>query len=162
MGVTEGIYTQKYSYILEATNRKLESRMNFTILLLASLLSVVMGCASQQGRDDENCNGQDGCCHNGKCTEGQGDCDVNSDCKGDLSCGTNNCIGDTFDDNDDCCVDFGKCGASTGGFPGGACRVTWNSCKNGARPVTTFPGPCCCLCVKGAYPLRYDYGKRTC
>jgi|ERR1712126_564664 len=116
MGVTEGIYTQKYSYILEATNRKLESRMNFTILLLASLLSVVMGCASQQGRDDENCNGQDGCCHNGKCTEGQGDCDVNSDCKGDLSCGTNNCIGDTFDDNDDCCVDFGKCVLVLEGF----------------------------------------------
>ena len=48
------------------------------------------------------CTGGDSCC-DGQCGIGEGDCDSNSDCAGNLLCGSNNCIGLTFDGNDDCC-----------------------------------------------------------
>ena len=55
---------------------------------------------------DPICTGADNCCgRNGyKCGLGEGDCDRNSDCIGDLVCGKNNCVGDGFDPTDDCCV----------------------------------------------------------
>ena len=37
--------------------------------------------------------------------EGEGDCDTDDHCSGSLKCGTDNCIGDTFDATDDCCYD---------------------------------------------------------
>ena len=50
------------------------------------------------------CHGYDSCCTpTNKCAEMEGDCDSDEGCKGDLVCGSNNCIGDTFDDSDDCC-----------------------------------------------------------
>ena len=39
----------------------------------------------------------------GYCGEGEGDCDADADCAGSLVCGTDNCVGDGFDDTDDCC-----------------------------------------------------------
>ena len=36
---------------------------------------------------------------------GEGDCDWDNDCKGNLVCGSNNCAGSTFDSTDDCCTD---------------------------------------------------------
>ena len=51
------------------------------------------------------CKGENNCCgKNGyKCDIGEGDCNSDSGCKGDLVCGTNNCVGDGFDPTDDCC-----------------------------------------------------------
>jgi len=37
------------------------------------------------------------------CKAGEGDCDSDSDCVGDLVCGSNNCKGEAFLDDDDCC-----------------------------------------------------------
>ena len=50
--------------------------------------------------------GGDNCCV-GHCNVGEGDCDTDSDCKGNLVCGENNCVGDGFDDTDDCCKHSG-------------------------------------------------------
>merc|ERR1712180_62232 len=57
------------------------------------------------------CDGGDSCCKNGICRAGEGDCDRDSDCHGDLVCGKDNCKsggwwGDrsSFDATDDCCM----------------------------------------------------------
>ena len=57
--------------------------------------------------------GADSCCdHNDKvkCGEGQGDCDRDSDCAGDLLCGTNNCLdfGSNWGSTYDCCYSIKK------------------------------------------------------
>jgi len=51
------------------------------------------------------CRGGDSCCtQDNQCFEGEGDCDHDSDCRGNLRCGTDNCYGEGFDDTDDCCM----------------------------------------------------------
>jgi len=53
----------------------------------------------------EHCEGGDSCCTLDKpCFEGEGDCDEDSECRGSLRCGTDNCYGEGFDDTDDCCT----------------------------------------------------------
>merc|ERR1719495_2334895 len=53
----------------------------------------------------EHCEGGDSCCTLDKpCFEGEGDCDEDSECRGNLRCGTDNCYGEGFDDTDDCCT----------------------------------------------------------
>ena len=49
------------------------------------------------------CKGVDsGCCtEDNPCGVGDGDCDNDSDCAGELTCGNSNC---PWGDNDDCCV----------------------------------------------------------
>ena len=37
----------------------------------------------------------------------KGDCDSKEDCQGNLICGKDNCEGEWFEDDDDCCVDIG-------------------------------------------------------
>ena len=37
-------------------------------------------------------------------SEGRGDCDWKAQCSGELVCGYRNCIGDSFDEEDDCCT----------------------------------------------------------
>ena len=54
------------------------------------------------------CNAENnGCCKpSNQCLEGQGDCDKNDDCLGNLLCGDNNCnrqLG--FSASNDCCYD---------------------------------------------------------
>ena len=47
------------------------------------------------------------CCTNeNPCVEGEGDCEVDNDCTGNLVCGNNNCkaFGSFFHEKDDCCV----------------------------------------------------------
>jgi len=46
------------------------------------------------------------CTRENPCEEGQGDCEDNEECSGDLMCGTNNCkqFSDIFHPKDDCCV----------------------------------------------------------
>ena len=52
------------------------------------------------------CTGGDNCCTGSRpCRAGEGDCDVNSDCRGDLVCGLNNCQGPGYDWEDDCCME---------------------------------------------------------
>ena len=52
------------------------------------------------------------CTEDNPCTEGDGDCDTDDQCIGQLRCGENNCglngtIG-YFEAESDCCEDFGK------------------------------------------------------
>jgi len=74
-----------------------------TVILVSVLVLTV--------RVQSRCNGGDSCCKYGNCHEGEGDCDLDSDCYGNLRCGTDNCrntwwTGDrsSFDSTDDCCV----------------------------------------------------------
>ena len=49
--------------------------------------------------DIEHC-----CSEENPCNEGEGDCDISRDCKGDLVCGTNNCDPDKYSQEwADCC-----------------------------------------------------------
>ena len=49
-------------------------------------------------------NGGDSCCtEDNLCQKGEGDCDTDAQCAGELTCGHNNCVGDLFDLLDDCC-----------------------------------------------------------
>ena len=43
------------------------------------------------------------CKSNNLCAEGEGDCDVDSECQAGLKCGTDNCQGAAYSSNDDCC-----------------------------------------------------------
>ena len=43
------------------------------------------------------------------CFEGEGDCDVDKDCQGELVCGTNNCNPDAFSPNWADCCEEGEC-----------------------------------------------------
>ena len=43
------------------------------------------------------------CSFYNKCGENEGDCDFDSDCIGNLKCGTNNCVGSKFHSLSDCC-----------------------------------------------------------
>ena len=36
---------------------------------------------------------------------GEGDCDSDTSCAGVLECGSDNCVGESFDASDDCCYD---------------------------------------------------------
>jgi len=69
------------------------------------------GTTSNYDRDHKwgkcSCVGDDSCCSDGNCGVNEGDCDKDTDCAGDLACGTNNCGGDTFQFTDDCCEDIG-------------------------------------------------------
>ena len=52
--------------------------------------------------------GNEECCSEGGgglCKVGDGDCDRDSDCEGDLVCGYDNC---PWGDRDDCCMEPGK------------------------------------------------------
>merc|ERR1719391_1510760 len=53
------------------------------------------------------CIGGDNCCSNSSpCRAGEGDCDNDDDCEGDLKCGKDNCDRagySSFDSTDDCC-----------------------------------------------------------
>ncbi len=50
----------------------------------------------------------DGCCtEQFPCDAGEGDCDSSDECRGDLVCGTDNCVGGNFHDGDDCCERIG-------------------------------------------------------
>jgi len=76
--------------------------MALITLLLGLLVVPVM---SQDA--SYTCDGGDSCCDTkpGGCLVGEGDCDMNSHCKGDLVCGTDNCgERDGFDGTDDCCM----------------------------------------------------------
>ena len=48
-----------------------------------------------------------------KCGVGEGDCNFDKDCEGDLKCGTRNCDDDfpltNFGEKFDCCYNPGKC-----------------------------------------------------
>ena len=54
------------------------------------------------------CDGGSSCCTKyNPCSEWEGDCDHDDECKDDLICGNNNCpitTGMEWDDFDDCCV----------------------------------------------------------
>ena len=55
-----------------------------------------------QKEGNEECCSEEG---RGLCKIGDGDCDRDSDCEGDLVCGRDNC---PWGDRDDCCMEPGK------------------------------------------------------
>ena len=56
-----------------------------------------------------SCNGGNDCCtSSNQCGINEGDCDSDNECKVNLVCGRNNCVGDTFDSTDDCCTNSSK------------------------------------------------------
>ena len=72
------------------------------------LLAVVLVLTISRETDSHKCNGGDFCCSwTNICDNGEGDCDLDSQCRGRLKCGDNNCAGLTFDTTDDCCWDAG-------------------------------------------------------
>merc|ERR1719187_2602352 len=96
------------------------------------------------------CLGGDSCCTPSyPCGEGEGDCDSNSDCTGDLQCGSNNCYDSGFDSTDDCCFnpvpgsssDFKFCLANN--CP--ACLASCTDSTDGSSPVSSCQGgdSCC-------------------
>ena len=48
------------------------------------------------------------CTSSKQCDVGEGHCDSDNACKGDLVCGKDNCSGNTFDSTDDCCTEPGE------------------------------------------------------
>ena len=72
-----------------------------------------------------------GCCSpDNPCVEGEGDCEEDADCSGDLMCGNNNCkaFGSFFHTKDDCCV------------------KPVETVTRPSFPLTEpAPGRCCCL-----------------
>ena len=71
------------------------------------------------------CSGTFFCCNYfNQCSEGEGDCNFNLDCRPGLYCGSNNCVGDSFDPTDDCCVRK-KCTGKEG------CCTEKNKCGEG-------------------------------
>jgi len=79
--------------------------MALIALLLGVLVFPVMG------QDySEPCYGGDSCCDSRPdgCPEGEGDCDMDSHCAGELVCGEDNCNGSGFDSTDDCCMNVTK------------------------------------------------------
>ena len=70
------------------------------------LSEVEHNCENHLGK---RCGGRegttDGCCtKENPCVQGDGDCDVDQDCSGDLVCGMNNCGGFPFPSTHDCCM----------------------------------------------------------
>jgi len=122
---------------------------------------------SFQGGDDccaEKCTGGDSCCDNGICGVNEGDCDNDSDCKDGLVCGTDNCVGDTFQSSDDCCKLDG-CNPDPC-QNGGSCSDGVCSCPDGFGGdvcenvvVTTFGGNAdgaACAFPFDAYTRTYE------
>ena len=57
----------------------------------------------------ETCNGGNSCCSPlNPCVDGEGDCDNDNDCEGNLVCGVDNCdrANPAFDSTDDCCFNL--------------------------------------------------------
>ena len=67
------------------------------LLLMCALIDILTGSIG-------GCNGADSCCTpDNQCNVGEGDCDTDKDCQPGLTCGTDNCIGASFEATDDCC-----------------------------------------------------------
>ena len=75
-----------------------------------------------------------------QCIEGEGDCDSDADCKGDLVCGVDNCDRNNpgFDATDDCCQ------ARPGGYLVRLFRLDWENLLN--LGLSAFPDTIQCGC----------------
>jgi len=100
-------------------------------------LDVPLEPPSNQRCRGRNYDGKRCCTPENPCNEGEGDCDGPGDgglndghrgCKGDLVCGSNNCLqfGAYYHPKDDCC-ERPKTGSSNGGFSSGGVRQQSNS-----------------------------------
>merc|ERR1712168_253060 len=82
------------------------SKMWF-IIALAVLGAQLQLTAGYEDLPEGACIGGDNCCSNSSpCRAGEGDCDNDDDCEGDLKCGKDNCnraAYSSFDATDDCC-----------------------------------------------------------
>jgi len=79
----------------------------YLILALAILGAQLQLTAGYEDLPEGACIGGDNCCSNSSpCGAGEGDCDNDDDCEGDLKCGEDNCNRagySSFDSTDDCC-----------------------------------------------------------
>ena len=79
----------------------------FDVCLRINYLLHILPVQGNSNCDPETWSGYDSeCCSAANpCGIGQGDCDEDDECYGDLQCGNNNC-GDAFENsNADCCTD---------------------------------------------------------
>jgi len=111
---------------------------------------------SQQDPLKARCKGAwHNCCTKQKpCNLGDGDCDRNSDCRGGLVCGTNNCP--KFGKYKDCCTQ--------------RCKGAWHHCCTPRKPCGLRDGDCdqhidCSgnlVCGVDNCPKRFGKGKDCC
>ena len=84
-------------------------QVNFSGYILVTLKSnlcfIEALLTTYEPQPPKNHLGHDSYCnnHNNTCGIGEGDCDLDLDCKENLVCGYDNCNGSTFDSTDDCC-----------------------------------------------------------
>jgi len=80
-----------------------------------------------------------------KCREGQGDCDSDAGCQGDLVCGRNNCMqyGSHFHPSDDCCTQpASKPVVIPAGIPAGNYVALGAECKTNFKRCKTDRSQC--------------------
>ena len=63
---------------------------------------------ASSGCDGTQANMWSCCSGSSPCQENEGDCDIDSDCNGDLKCGKDNCPGSNFHAMADCCYEPSK------------------------------------------------------
>ena len=101
------IYTLVFAVILSCTNTNalVRTKRMSRVDQYPTAYSNIHSKSPSSNVHKEPCIGGDNCCKNGNCGLGEGDCDVNSDCRGDLVCGKDNCPQNgLFDLTDDCCT----------------------------------------------------------
>ena len=83
-----------------------EAQFIYTFISQSTLATLPgIHCPVGRGENVALCLGADNCCDTKVCELNEGDCDDDDQCSGSLKCGTDNCVGDTFDATDDCCYD---------------------------------------------------------
>ena len=80
----------------------------FQIFKICQCLQSTTTTPASSGCDGTQANMWSCCSGSSPCQENEGDCDIDSDCNGDLKCGKDNCPGSNFHAMADCCYEPSK------------------------------------------------------